>query len=741
MRKHTLSVAAFCLFALVATGAMSQNRERQRDVVVKDLVYPEFRNTGDLEKSVADHERALRDYDQKKSSLVTMPDVMGNTSSALPSAAPSRAGKNTQNTIQSNCIIPRDGSWIAVPRNDDGSLGPIGLPFTFDLYGSSYTSVWINTNGNLTFTGPVSAFTPSGFPIATPMVAPFWADVDTRNVACGQAWYKIEASRLLVTWENVGYYSNVCALQNTFQVIIGTYTDPVIGIGNNVKFNYGDMQWTTGQASGSGSGFAGTPATAGINKGNGIDFLQIGRFNVNSSVYDGPGGASDGISFLDDRCYGFNVSTAGNIAPVFSGLPAGNTVSLEVGQTAQLNIQAIPPEVTQTNSVSVNYGLLCGVSATTTSGAIADATIDITASLCNLGSNVITLSATDNAATPLTSSVDITLNVTCPSLTFTTCPLDIVTSNDLDNCSAVVSYDAFAASTIPVTYSYVFGGATSGGGAGTGSGQTFAKGVTTVTVSATNGCDTRTCSFTVTVNDTQAPVATVKPDQYMWPPNHEYQTVSAAEMVAAVTDNCATMSTADVRITSVSSDEPENSTGGGDGNTSDDIVIAGDCNSVQLRRERKGGGNGRVYTVHFSVSDPDGNTSSYTFRAYVPHSELGTSVDDGAVSGYTVNSPCSASPKPGDRMEIIPAGYALEQNFPNPFNPSTRISYSIPQDVAVKLTVFDMFGRTVAVLVDGERAAGAHSVSFDASNLVSGTYMYTFEANGVVINRTMNLLK
>ena len=60
-------------------------------------------------------------------------------------------------------------------------------------------------------------------------------------------------------------------------------------------------------------------------------------------------------------------------------------------------------------------------------------------------------------------------------------------------------------------------------------------------------------------------------------------------------------------ITSVSSDEPDNA--GGDGNTINDIVIAGDCKSVQLRKERMGSGNGRVYTITLTVTDSGGNTS------------------------------------------------------------------------------------------------------------------------------------
>ena len=94
----------------------------------------------------------------------------------------------------------------------------------------------------------------------------------------------------------------------------------------------------------------------------------------------------------------------------------------------------------------------------------------------------------------------------------------------------------------------------------------------------------------------------------LWPPNHNYHTITAAQCVTAISDNCDTdLSISDVVITEVSSDEPEDVKGGGDGNTKDDIVIAPDCGSVDLRSERQGGGNGRVYTIHLAVTDAAGN--------------------------------------------------------------------------------------------------------------------------------------
>jgi hypothetical protein len=203
-----------------------------------------------------------------------------------------------------------------------------------------------------------------------------------------------------------------------------------------------------------------------------------------------------------------------------------------------------------------------------------------------------------------------------------TCPTDVSVSNDPDQCGAVVTY------TEP-----------SGAGCGTvtcdhPSGSFFPVGDTTVTCTSTAG---PTCNFKVTVADTQAPVITTQ-GQTLWPPNHQYVTINLTDLVTSVTDNCDTSVGIDsVRIVNVSSDEPDNSAG--DGNTVNDIVIAADCKSVQLRSERMGHGNGRVYTITLKVSDASGNTGTATAKVTVPHSQNGAAaVDDGPQ--YTVLSGC-----------------------------------------------------------------------------------------------------
>jgi hypothetical protein len=88
-----------------------------------------------------------------------------------------------------------------------------------------------------------------------------------------------------------------------------------------------------------------------------------------------------------------------------------------------------------------------------------------------------------------------------------------------------------------------------------------------------------------------------------------------------------------------------------------------------------------------------------------------------------------------------PEGYALEANYPNPFNPSTKISFTLPKADHVSLVVFDMLGKEVMTLVDSDLGAGTHSITFDGKNLASGTYIYRIRSGAFVQERTMQLIK
>ncbi len=280
----------------------------------------------------------------------------------------SRMGGGGQD--ECDCIKPVDETYSIAPmslgsspgeapeyRSDDSHTPEIELPFTFCLYGAQYNSCWINNNGNVTFNEGNSGFTASGFPDdALVMVAPFWADVDTRNEESGLVYYKVTDHYMIVYWDAVGYFSSQADKVNSFQLIISDGTDPIIPNGGNVSICYGDMQWTTGSANSGVNGFGGTPATVGANKGDGFNYFQAGRFSVDSNIYDGPVGNDDGINWLDNLIFAFDACTTidtGNLIPLSPLLTACNLVYLCAGN--EITVTFLGPEPEQV--LNINWQL------------------------------------------------------------------------------------------------------------------------------------------------------------------------------------------------------------------------------------------------------------------------------------------------------------------------------------------------------------------------------------------------
>ncbi|MBK8381997.1 MAG: T9SS type A sorting domain-containing protein [Ignavibacteria bacterium] len=488
-------------------------------------------------------------------------------------------------------------------RNDDGSSAAIPLPFNFNLYGTNYNQVFINNNGNLTFTTALATFTPFAFP-STPLaiVAPFFADVDTRNLASGVVWYKFTGNRLAVTWDSTGYFGSHADKLNTFQCIISDGLDPFLGLGNNVCFSYGDMEWTTGDASGGIGGFFGAPATVGINEGNGIDYATLGRFDRPGTYYGGPGVDSNGVSYLDCQNFCLNVSNVGNICPVAQNFPGG-AVNITAGTPYVSQYAFTAPEVTQITSGGVT-GVPPGMSVNITNGVTCTFDVSWNPSCSQAGTYQVCFSGIDNATVPCTTTVCVTYVVDCP---------------------------------LPVELSSF--------------------------TSAVSGRD-------VSLN---------------WSTASE-ENNARFEIERSSTENNWT------KVGSVN-------------------------------------GNGTTTNPHsYSFTDRGLASGNYSFRL--------KQVDfNGNFQYYNLSN------------EVVigtPDNFSLTQNYPNPFNPSTKISYSIPSEGKVSLSIFDMTGKEVKSLVNSVQTAGYYSVSFDGSSLASGVYYYRVTVTGqnnFVATRKMLLVK
>lgn len=392
--------------------------------------------------------------------------------SAMNTGIPKGGGANQCNLWQDPSPCP-----ISQGPNDDGSSQQIFLPFTFNLYGQFYNSLWINNNGNVTFDGPYGTFSANPFPNANfVMIAPFWGDVDTGDAQSpiGEVSYCLGPSRLVVTWENVGYYNSNGDKRNTFQLILTDGQDPILGVGYNVAFNYQDMQWTTGQAScapgtpcsygggnyscnntgGLGLGFCGIPAVVGANLGDGVSYIQIGTFDHPGSDYDGPLGSNDGVSWLDYRSFVFSTEEPNaNIPPLVSGNILCDTLTICVGQTVTLDVNFFSPELDQVTVPGASAPSLAGWSVSgINTGSAAQILVDITPTESDTGYHTAQFFGTDNGTPSLTTTVSVQILVL---------PSPIVADLDIVYCDDSPPAVLFA----------LFGGALLPGGAWTGLGN------------------------------------------------------------------------------------------------------------------------------------------------------------------------------------------------------------------------------------------------------------------------------
>jgi hypothetical protein len=215
--------------------------------------------------------------------------------------------------------------------NDDGSTGSVGIGFAINFYGVNQSNLFVNNNGNVTFASPLSTFTPFGLTTSSiAIIAPFFADVDTRGAGSGLTQYGQDnlSGRAVfgVNWINVGYFSNGTNRLNSFQMIMTDRSDIAAG-DFDLEFNYDSIQWETGGASGGSGGLGGSSARVGYTNGAAVD-VEFAGSGVNGAFLNGGANAliSGSLNSNVAGRYIFNVRS-GVVQPP-SGVPEPASLAL-----------------------------------------------------------------------------------------------------------------------------------------------------------------------------------------------------------------------------------------------------------------------------------------------------------------------------------------------------------------------------------------------------------------------------
>ncbi len=185
-------------------------------------------------------------------------------------------------------------SGTVVPRNDDSSTGLVDIGFTANFFGSNYDQLYVNNNGNVTFASSLWTYTPYALNTSTgnPIIAPFFADVDTRGTAngsqpviYGNGLFEGHNS-FFVNYIDVGYYPGATDKLNSFQLLLVDRADT--GTGNfDIVFNYDRILWETGAASDGINGFGGASARVGYNNAaTPATFFEMSGSGVNGYFLD-----------------------------------------------------------------------------------------------------------------------------------------------------------------------------------------------------------------------------------------------------------------------------------------------------------------------------------------------------------------------------------------------------------------------------------------------------------------------
>jgi Ca2+-binding RTX toxin-like protein len=253
--------------------------------------------------------------------------------------------------------------WL--PANDDGSTGFIDLTPIFgaqgiNFFGLYYTGFYLNNNGSVTFSAASSSFTPSEITESTsnPIIAAYWADIDTRGGAVAPSpggtsagtnllWYDLDpvSHTFTATWDDVGYYDGQTNKLNSFQLSIRQ----INAQGDfDITFRYENVDWTTGSASGGIDGLGGTPARAGYSAGNGVEYYELPQSSDQAALLALESASNVGAP-------GTFVFSVRNGVPTV-GITVGD-VAIDEGDGGDPLYLSIPVFLTEasTSTVTVNY--------------------------------------------------------------------------------------------------------------------------------------------------------------------------------------------------------------------------------------------------------------------------------------------------------------------------------------------------------------------------------------------------
>ncbi|MDQ1511834.1 MAG: hypothetical protein QOG50_3678, partial [Actinomycetota bacterium] len=272
-------------------------------------------------------------------------------------SAPTTAGALGPNAIRAGFAT------TPFPGNDDGSV-TVSLPFSVDFFGTTYNQLFLNNNGNVTFDAALAAFTPFDlFNSGRVIIAPFFADVDTRfGTTAAYGSTTVDGHNAWgATWQGVGCFFENTSVLNYFQVVLIDRSD-VAANAFDIEFNYDQIQWDSGQASGGDANcLNGGSAHAGYSNGTAAKSFELPGSGVNGGFLDSNSSTGLVNNSFGSAQLGRYVFSVRNGEPI---APTELTTSLSAGTQSGASV-SVPPNTQVTDSAT-----LSGANAATATGSV-----------------------------------------------------------------------------------------------------------------------------------------------------------------------------------------------------------------------------------------------------------------------------------------------------------------------------------------------------------------------------------